>query len=172
MVYKRESICIYKYSFDIFNSIYLKNAWNFLHPIPHQPARSISWSSVNRIVSCYHLDSLFHKAVNITSTPIGVESGGWWVALGFKLKKMFMSKWHQFKLFSALRTYQNVATSMLSLTSQLRGDSLLEVCLSRVDEAICRPPGLSQMSDRLNLDASVKVKADRSTFGYGIHMNY
>ena len=26
------------------------------------------------------LDSLFHKVVNTTSTPIGVEGGVWWVA--------------------------------------------------------------------------------------------
>ena len=45
---------------------------------------------------------------------------------------------------------------MLSLTSQLCGDSLLAVCSSRQDGAIHRPPGHSWMSDRLKKEASEK----------------
>ena len=50
------------------------------------------------------LDSLFHKVVNTTSSPIGVEGrGGGEPRSGgiFQLKKVFMAKWLQFRLFSA-----------------------------------------------------------------------
>ena len=38
------------------------------------------------------LDSLFHKLVNTTSIPIGVEGEGWWVAMkwrGVPVQKLF-----------------------------------------------------------------------------------
>ena len=65
------------------------------------------------------LDSLFHKEVNTTSSPIRVEGGGWWVVMKwqlflFKKLKNYMAKWHRFRLPHAL---QNVATSMPSVIS-------------------------------------------------------
>ena len=42
------------------------------------------------------LDSLFHKVVNTTNSPIGVEGGGWWGAtkwLEILIQKLFMAKW-------------------------------------------------------------------------------
>ena len=52
------------------------------------------------------LDSLFHKVVNTTSIPIGVEGGGWgwWGATKWRevpMQTLFMAKWLQFRLFSA-----------------------------------------------------------------------
>ena len=44
---------------------------------------------------------------------------------------------------------QNVAKFMPSLTSQSCGDSQPAICLFRQDEAMCRPPVHSWMSDRL-----------------------
>ena len=38
------------------------------------------------------LDSLFHKVVNTTNIPIGMEGGGWWVATkwrGVPIQKLF-----------------------------------------------------------------------------------
>ena len=54
---------------------------------------------------------------------------------------------------------QNVATSMLSLTSQSCGDSLPSVCLAGQVGAINRPPKHPWTPDRPVNDAS--VKADR-----------
>ena len=59
---------------------------------------------------------------------------------------------------------------MASLISQLCGDSLLAVFLSRQDGAIYKPPKHSWTSDRLKNEYS--IKADHCTFGYGTHMNY
>ena len=42
------------------------------------------------------LDSLFHKLVDATVTPIGVKSGEW---QGVLTQKIYMPKWHQFRLF-------------------------------------------------------------------------
>ena len=85
------------------------------------------------------LDSLFHKVVNTTSTPIRVEGGGWWGA----------TKWWEVSIHKTflwpngfnsgcfqLHTSQNVATSMPSLTSQFCSDSLPSVCLAGQVEAI------------------------------------
>ena len=50
------------------------------------------------------LDSLFHKVVNTTGIPIGVEGGGWWGATKWwevPIQKLFMAKWLQSRLFSA-----------------------------------------------------------------------
>ena len=50
------------------------------------------------------LDSLFHKVVNTTSSPIGVEGRGCWGATKWQdlpVQKLFMDKWLQFRLFSA-----------------------------------------------------------------------
>ena len=50
------------------------------------------------------LDNLFHKVVNITSSPIGVEGGGGgepWSGETFRLKKINLAKWLQFRQFSA-----------------------------------------------------------------------
>ena len=94
------------------------------------------------------LDSLFHKVVNTTSIPIGVEGGGWWVATkwqGVPIQKLFLSP----KGFNSgcfqLHLSQNVATSMPSLTSKSCGDY--------------RPPEHLWMPDRPVNEAS--VKADR-----------
>ena len=40
------------------------------------------------------LDSLFHKIVNTTNIPIGVEGGGWWGAMKwweFPIQKLVMA---------------------------------------------------------------------------------
>ena len=58
-----------------------------------------------------------------------------------------------------LHTSQNVATSIPSLTSQSRSDSLLSVCLAGQVEAINRPPKHPWTPDRSVNEAS--VKADR-----------
>ena len=58
-----------------------------------------------------------------------------------------------------LRTSQNVATSILSLTSQSCSDSLPAVCLAGQVGAIYRPPEHLWMPDRPMNEAS--VKADR-----------
>ena len=53
---------------------------------------------------------------------------------------------------------QNVAKSMLSLTSQSCSNSLLAVCLSMEDKAIYKPPpGHLQTSDKLKKEASIKA---------------
>ena len=56
-----------------------------------------------------------------------------------------------------LHTSQNVATSMLSFTSQSCGDSLPAVCPAGEVGAIYRPPEHQWMPDRLVNEASVKV---------------
>ena len=92
------------------------------------------------------LDSLFYKAVNTTSIPIGwrVRGGGEW-------PNGFNSGCFQ------LHTSQNVATLMPSLTSQSCGDSLPAICLAREVGAICRPPEHRWMPDSQVNEASVKV---------------
>ena len=82
------------------------------------------------------LDSLFHKVVNITSIPIGVEGGGWWGVVGshevvgtsdtktFLWPNGFNSGCFQ------LHISENVDRLMPSLTSQSRGNSLSAVCLA------------------------------------------
>ena len=50
------------------------------------------------------LDSLFHKVVNTTSIPIGVEGGGGvepQSGRNLQYENFFMAKWLQFRLFSA-----------------------------------------------------------------------
>ena len=50
------------------------------------------------------LDSLFHKVVNTTSSPIGVDGAGWWEATkrqDLPIQKLFMAKWLQFMPSSA-----------------------------------------------------------------------
>ena len=50
------------------------------------------------------LDSLFHKAVNTTSSPVVVEGGGGEEPRSggnFPYKNFYMVKWLQFRLFSA-----------------------------------------------------------------------
>ena len=109
------------------------------------------------------LDSLFHKVADTTSTPIGVEGGGWWVAShevagSFGIKTFLWPNGFSSGCFQ-LHTSQNVATSMPSLTSQSCGDSLPSVCLAGQAEAINRPPEHPWMPDRPVNEAS--VKADR-----------
>ena len=107
------------------------------------------------------LDSLFHKVVNTTSIPIGVEGGGWRVATkwcGVPIQKLFMAKW-PLSGCSQLHTSQNVATSMPRLTSQYCSHSLPSVCLAGQVGAINRPPEHSWTPDRPVNEAS--VKADR-----------
>ena len=57
---------------------------------------------------------------------------------------------------------------MLSITSQLCGNSLLAFYLSKQDAAIYRPLEQLRMSDRLKKEAL--VKANCWTFGYGAHI--
>ena len=105
------------------------------------------------------LDSLFHKVVNTTSSPIEVEAGGGGEPRSgrtFRYKNSFMAKWLQFRLFSVPHV-TNVARSMLSLTSQSCGDSLPAVCLAREVGAIYRPPEHQWTPDRLMNEVSVKV---------------
>ena len=48
------------------------------------------------------LNSLFHKVVNTTSSPIEVEGGWWWGATKWPDLpiKSYKAKWLQFRLFS------------------------------------------------------------------------
>ena len=103
------------------------------------------------------LDSLFHKVVNTTSTPIGVE-GSHEVAGSSGIKTILWPNGFNSGCFQ-LHMTQNVAKSMPSLTSQSCGDSLPSVCLAGQAEAINRPPEHPWMPDRPVNEAS--VKADR-----------
>ena len=107
------------------------------------------------------LDSLFHKVVNTTSSPIGVEGGGWWGATkwrSFQFKKILWPNGINSDCFW-LYISQNVSTSVPSLTRQSCGDCLLVVCLVGQVGAIYIPPEHWWMPDRPMNDAS--VKADR-----------
>ena len=76
------------------------------------------------------LDSLFHKVVNTTSSPIGVEGGGVGEPQSggnFRYKDLFWPNGFNLGCFQ-LHMSQNVATSIPSLTSQSCSDSLLAVC--------------------------------------------
>ena len=106
------------------------------------------------------LDSLFHKVVNTTSIPIGVEGGGWWVATkwrGVPVQKLFLWPNGFNSGCFLLHTPQNVATSMPSLTSQSCSDSLLSVCLAGKVGAIYRPPEHPWTPDRPVNEAPVKA---------------
>ena len=62
------------------------------------------------------LDSLFHKVVNTTSIPIGVEGGGLWVATkwqGVPIQKLLWPKGFNSGCFQ-LHMSQNVATVQLN----------------------------------------------------------
>ena len=88
------------------------------------------------------LDSLFHKVVNTTSTPIGVEGGGGGEPQSgetFRYKNFLWPNGFNSGCFQ-LQMSQNVTTSMPSLTSQSCSDSLLTVCLVGQVGAIYRPP--------------------------------
>ena len=110
------------------------------------------------------LDSLFHKVVNTTSIPIGVEGGGWGVVRSHEVvgssdtKTVLWPNGFNSDCFQ-LHMSQNVATSMPSPTSQSCSDSLLSVCLARQVEAIYRPPEHPWTPDRPMNKGS--VKADR-----------
>ena len=86
------------------------------------------------------LDSLFHKVVNTTSIPrkvgVGVV-GSHEVAGTSDTKKFLWPNGFNSDCFQ-LHTSQNVATSMLSLTSQSCSDSLPAVCLAGQVGAIYR----------------------------------
>ena len=105
------------------------------------------------------LDNLFHKVVNTTSSPIGVEGGEWWGATkwwdlliqNFLWPNGFNSGCFQ------LHMSQNVATSMPSPTSQSCSDSLLVVCLAGKVRVVYRPPKHPWMPDMPTNEASVKV---------------
>ena len=75
------------------------------------------------------LDSLFHKVVNTTCIPIGVEGGGEPRSGGTLQYKNFLWPTGFNSGRFQLHMSQNVATSMPSLTSQSCSDSLLAVCL-------------------------------------------
>ena len=56
------------------------------------------------------LHSFFSGYANTTSTPIGVESGGWWGAMKWRAKgmsKLKTAKWHQLVLVLAPHNTQN-----------------------------------------------------------------
>ena len=103
------------------------------------------------------LDSLFHKVVNTTSSPIGVEGGEEPQNGGtFQFKKIIWPNCINSGCFW-LHISQNVASSMLSLTSQFYHVFLLAVCLAGQIEAIYQPPKHPWMPDRPVNAASVKV---------------
>ena len=85
------------------------------------------------------LDSLFHKVVNTTSIPIGVEGEGWWGVGHSDTKTLLWPNGFNLSHFQ-LHMSQNVATSMPSLTSQSCSDSLPAVFLAGPVGAIYRPP--------------------------------
>ena len=97
------------------------------------------------------LDSLFHKVVDTTRSPIGVEDGGWWGATKWwdlSIQKKFI--WPNGINLGCFRLHisQNVATLMPSLTCQSCGDSLLAVCLAGQVGTIYRTPKHPWMPDR------------------------
>ena len=107
------------------------------------------------------LDSLFHKVVNTTSIPIGVEGGGGREprsGRNFQYKNFLWPNGFSSSCFR-LHTSQNIATSMLSFTIQSCSDSLPSVCLAGKVEAIYKPPEHLWTPDRPVNEAS--VKADR-----------
>ena len=70
---------------------------------------------------------------------IGALSEGQWIATklqGFQFKKLNGQMETIEAIFRSRYISQNVAKSMLSLTSQSCGDSLLPVCLVRQGEVI------------------------------------
>ena len=99
------------------------------------------------------LDSLFHKAVDMTSSLIGVEGGGGEPRNSgtFQFKKLYGQM-----ASIQLHISQNVATSMSSLTSQSCAHSLPAVCLAMQVGSIYRPPEHWWTLDRLVNEASVK----------------
>ena len=106
------------------------------------------------------LDSLFHKVVNTTSSPIGVKGGGWWGATKWQdppIQKLFYGQNGFNSDCFQLHMLQNVATSMPSLTSQYCGDSLSAVCLAGKVGVIYRPRKHRWMPDRPANEATVKV---------------
>ena len=105
------------------------------------------------------LDSLFHKVVNTTSSPIGVEGGGEPQSGGtFRCKNFLWPNGFNSGRFQ-LHMSQNVATSMPSLTSQSCSDSLPAVCQFGQVGAIYRPLKHPWTLDRpVN---EISVKADR-----------
>ena len=112
------------------------------------------------------LDSLFHKVVNTTSSPIGVEGGGWWGATKWQdpmIQKLFMAKWLQFKPFnfSAPRVTKcsYIHQCPVSSASLVVIPCRQAVCLAGQVGAIYRPPDHPWMPDRpVNVSS---VKADR-----------
>ena len=84
------------------------------------------------------LDSLFHKVINTTSTPIGGVAGSHEVVGGSDLKILYSHTVSIQAVFGHIS--QNVAKSMPSLTSWLCGDFLLAAYLFRQDGAICKLP--------------------------------
>ena len=96
--------------------------------------------------------------VNTTSIPIGAEGGGGGgprCGGKFRYKNFLWLNGFNSDCFQ-LHTSQNVARSMLSLTSQLYSDSLMAVCLAAQAGAIYRPPEHPWMPDRPVNEASVK----------------
>ena len=107
------------------------------------------------------LDSLFHKVVNTTSSPIGVEGG---VVVNHKVAGPSNSKktiWPNDINSGSFWLYisQNVSTSVPRLTRQSCGDCLMVFCLVGQVGAIYRPPEHWWMPDKPMNEAS--VKADR-----------
>ena len=105
------------------------------------------------------LYSLFHKVVNTTSIPIGVEGGGWWGATKWWDPLILNFLWPAGPNSDCFQLHlsQNVATSMPSLTGQSCNDSLPAVCLAQQFGAIYRPPEHPWMPDRPVNVASVKA---------------
>ena len=94
------------------------------------------------------LDSLFYKVVNTTSTPVGVDSGGWWGAMKWQdllIQKFLYGQMASIQaVFSSPYVSQNLATSMPSLTSHSCGDSLPAVSLARQVGATRAPMDIRQ----------------------------
>ena len=153
----------YEYLEIRFYNIYLKNALTsmcaFLHRSVVIPGHSVDGLFNGYLVEMPAiLDSLFYKVVDTTSTPIGVESGGWetikWRDL--LIQKIIWPNGINLGCFY-LHISQNVATSMTILISQSCGDSLPAICLAGQVGTKYRPPEHSWMSDRPINKASVKV---------------
>ena len=106
------------------------------------------------------LDSLFHKVFDTTSSPIGVEGGGWLEATKWQdcpIQENLYSQMASIQAVFWLHISQNVATLMPSVTSQSCGDCLPAVCLAGQVGVIYKPPKHQWMPDRPMNEASVKV---------------
>ena len=109
------------------------------------------------------LDSLFHKVVNTTSIPIGVEGREWWGATKWRdppIQELFSSQLASIQaIYSSTCHKMQLHQCSVSPASLQCSDSLLAVCLAGQVGAIYRPPEHPWRPDRPMNEAS--IKADR-----------